>query len=108
MSKRKFIGKQKVTHIDPTPEEFVQAVQAAEKIVIASMAEKKHVLEPCAALTFLALCTKAVLVRSNHFTMSNSELEKTVYHILIIPGYTPGPDFPYTIEQMAESLRGEP
>src|SRR6266705_3444172 len=42
MSKRKFIGKQKVTHIDPTPEEFVQAVQAAEKIVIASIPEKNY------------------------------------------------------------------
>lgn len=85
---------------------LVEAVKQAEKNILDRIqsGQAKPLSGPFEALTALAIYTGFVLNNNEAIKLSMIEMLQMQWFIITTELYTPGPDFPYTKEEMRKAL----
>jgi len=92
--------------IEIEPEDLVTYVRHAEKVVLPII--KEWHLSPAAAQFLLAQQTQILVTGDPRFTIeSGRNMANTVLALWEAGYYTPGPEYPYTLEETLQEIQGE-
>jgi len=93
--------------IEIEPEDLAAYVSRAEKEVLPIIEERQ--LSPAAAQFFLAQHTHRLVTGDPRFTIeSGANMANTILALWEAGYYTPGPDYPYTLQETLREVQEEP
>jgi len=93
--------------IEIEPEDLATSVSRAENDVLPMIAERQ--LSPAAAQFLLAQQTHMLVTDDPRFTIeSGRNMANAVLALWEAGYYTPGPEYPYTLEETLQEIQGEP